>query len=106
APQFVVGLILLYIFAYVIGWFPLSGYGGLSHLILPALTLGIGGGGWYARVLRSNLIEVMRQDYIRTARAKGLGERKVVLIHALPKPVLPTVPLVGRDIGTFLGGAG
>src|SRR5438046_2307656 len=72
APQFVVGLILLYVLAYVVGWFPMSGYGGLSHLILPALTLGIGGGGWYARVLRSNLLEVMRQDYIRTARAKGL----------------------------------
>jgi peptide/nickel transport system permease protein len=71
APQFVVGLILLYVFAYVFGWFPLSGYGGLSHLILPALTLGIGGGGWYARVLRSNLVEVMRQDYIRTARHGG-----------------------------------
>ncbi len=105
APQFVVGLILLYIFAYVIGWFPLSGYGGLSHLILPALTLGIGGGGWYARVLRSNLLEVMRQDYIRTARAKGLGERKVVLVHALRNAILPAVAMVGLDIGTFMGGA-
>ncbi|HEY2892529.1 MAG TPA: ABC transporter permease [Dongiaceae bacterium] len=105
APQFVVGLILLYVFAYVFGWFPLSGYGGLSHLILPALTLGIGGGGWYARVLRSNLVEVMRQDYIRTARAKGLSERKVVLIHALRNAILPAVAMVGLDIGTFMGGA-
>ena len=105
APQFVVGLILLYVFAYVIGWFPLSGYGGISHLILPALTLGIGGGGWYARVLRSNLMEVMRQDYIRTARAKGLNERKVVLVHALRNAILPAVAMVGLDIGTFMGGA-
>jgi peptide/nickel transport system permease protein len=105
APQFVVGLILLYVFAYVIGWFPLSGYGGLSHLILPALTLGIGGGGWYARVLRSNLVEVMRQDYIRTARAKGLSERSVVMIHALRNAILPAVAMVGLDIGTFMGGA-
>ena len=105
APQFVVGLILLYVFAYVIGWFPLSGFGGISHLILPALTLGIGGGGWYARVLRSNLLEVMRQDYIRTARAKGLAESKVVLIHALRNAILPAVAMVGLDIGTFMGGA-
>jgi len=105
APQFVVGLILLYVFAYVIGWFPLSGFGGLNHLILPALTLGIGGGGWYARVLRSNLVEVMRQDYIRTARAKGLSERSVVMIHALRNAILPAVAMVGLDIGTFMGGA-
>jgi peptide/nickel transport system permease protein len=105
APQFVVGLILLYVFAYLIGWFPMGGYGGLSHLILPALTLGIGGGGWYARVLRSNLVEVMRQDYIRTARAKGVGERGVVIVHALRNAILPTVAMIGLDIGTFMGGA-
>jgi peptide/nickel transport system permease protein len=105
APQFVIGLILLYIFAYLIGWFPMSGYGGISHLILPALTLGIGGGGWYARVLRSNLIEVMRQDYIRTARAKGLSEQSVVTIHALRNAILPTIAMIGLDIGTFMGGA-
>ena len=105
APQFVVGLILLYVLAYVVGWFPMSGYGGLSHLILPALTLGIGGGGWYARVLRSNLLEVMRQDYIRTARAKGLPEQTVVMTHALRNAILPAVAMVGLDIGTFMGGA-
>ena len=74
-PQFVVGLVLLYLFAYLAGWFPMSGYGGLSHLILPALTLGIAGGGWYSRMMRSSLVEVLRQDYIRTARAKGMSER-------------------------------
>jgi len=105
APQFVVGLILLYVLAYVVGWFPMSGYGGLSHLILPALTLGIGGGGWYARVLRSNLLEVMRQDYIRTARAKGLPEQTVVMTHALRNAILPAVAMVGLDVGTFMGGA-
>ncbi|MGH6959611.1 MAG: ABC transporter permease, partial [Dongiaceae bacterium] len=66
APQFVVGLLLLYLFAYRLGWFPLSGYGSFSHLVLPALTLGIAGGGWYSRVMRSSMIEVLRQDYIRT----------------------------------------
>ena len=104
-PQFVVGLLLLYVFAYLFGWFPMSGYGGLGHLILPALTLGIGGGGWYARILRSSLVEVLRQDYIRTARAKGLSERAVVVVHALRNAVLPAVAMVGLDIGTFMGGA-
>jgi len=104
-PQFVVALVLLYLLAYLAGWFPMSGYGGLSHLILPALTLGIAGGGWYARILRSSLAEVLRQDYIRTARAKGLSERAVILVHALRNAVLPTVAMVGLDIGTFMGGA-
>ena len=104
-PQFVVGLLLLYVFAYLFGWFPMSGYGGISHVILPALTLGIGGGGWYARILRSSLVEVLRQDYIRTARAKGLSERAVVVVHALRNAVLPAVAMVGLDIGTFMGGA-
>jgi peptide/nickel transport system permease protein len=104
-PQFVVGLVLLYLLAYLAGWFPMSGYGGLGHLILPALTLGIGGGGWYARILRSSLVEVLRQDYIRTARAKGLSERAVVVVHALRNALLPVVAMVGLDIGTFMGGA-
>jgi len=104
-PQFVVGLVLLYLLAYLAGWFPMSGYGGLSHLILPALTLGIAGGGWYARILRSSLVEVLRQDYIRTARAKGLSERTVVITHALRNALLPVVAMVGLDIGTFMGGA-
>ena len=104
-PQFVVGLVLLYLLAYLAGWFPMSGYGGLGHLILPALTLGIGGGGWYARILRSSLVEVLRQDYIRTARAKGLTERAVVIVHALRNALLPVVAMVGLDIGTFMGGA-
>jgi peptide/nickel transport system permease protein len=104
-PQFVVGLVLLYLLAYLAGWFPMSGYGGLSHLILPALTLGIGGGGWYARILRSSLVEVLRQDYIRTARAKGLSERTVVITHALRNALLPVVAMIGLDIGTFMGGA-
>ena len=104
-PQFVVGLVLLYLLAYLAGWFPMSGYGGLSHLILPALTLGIGGGGWYARILRSSLVEVLRQDYIRTARAKGLSERTIVVVHGLRNALLPIVAMIGLDIGTFMGGA-
>ena len=73
APQFVVGILLLYVFAVQLGWFPIGGYGSFRHLVLPSLTLGILGAGWYARMMRSSMIDVLRQDYIRTARAKGLA---------------------------------
>ena len=73
APQFVVGLLLLYVFAVQLGWFPIGGYGTSRHLVLPSLTLGILGAGWYARMMRSSMIDVLRQDYMRTARAKGLA---------------------------------
>lgn len=104
-PQFVVGLLLLYVFANLLGWFPLSGYGTLGHLVLPALTLGIAGGGWYSRMMRSSMIDVLRQDYIRTARAKGLSERGVVLVHGLRNAILPIVAMIGLDIGVFMSGA-
>ncbi|MEE8532410.1 MAG: ABC transporter permease [Alphaproteobacteria bacterium] len=104
-PQFVVGLLLLYVFAYLLGWFPLSGYGTLNHLVLPALTLGIAGGGWYSRMMRSSMVEVLRHDYVRTARAKGVSERGVVLVHALRNAVLPVIAMVGLDIGIFMSGA-
>jgi peptide/nickel transport system permease protein len=105
APHFLVGLLLLYVFANLLGLFPLGGYGTFSHLVLPALTLGIAGGGWYGRVMRSSMVDVLRQDYIRTARAKGLKERKVVLVHALRNAILPIVAMIGLDIGIFMSGA-
>ena len=105
APQFVVGLILLYVFAYQLDWLPLGGYGTLNHLILPALTLGITGAGWYSRMTRSSTIDVLQQDYIRTARAKGLTESRVVLVHALRNAILPVIAMIGLDIGIFMGGA-
>ena len=104
-PQFVVGLLLLYVFANLLGWFPLSGYGSLSHLILPALTLGLAGGGWYSRMMRSSMVEVLRHDYIRTARAKGLSERGVVLVHAFRNAILPVAAMIGLDVGIFMSGA-
>ncbi len=105
APQFVVGLLLLYLFAFVMEWFPLGGFGSFSHLVLPALTLGITGGGWYSRMTRSSTIDVLRQDYIRTARAKGVAEGSVVLVHALRNAMLPIVAMIGLDIGIFMSGA-
>ncbi len=104
APQFVVGLFLLYWLAYRWGLFPLGGYGSPAHVILPAFALGIAGGGWYARVMRSAMLDVVHQDYVRTARAKGLGEPKVILKHAVRNALLPVISMVGLDIGTFMGG--
>jgi len=104
APQFVVGLLLLYVFAVKLGWFPIGGYGTFGHLVLPSLTLGIVGSGWYSRMMRSSMIEVLRQDYIRTARAKGLARRRVVFRHALPNAILPIIAMIGIDIGIFMGG--
>ncbi|SNT04361.1 ABC transporter permease [Antarctobacter heliothermus] len=104
APQFVVGLLLLYVFAVQLGWFPIGGYGTASHLVLPAVTLGIMGSGWYSRMMRSSMVEVLRQDYIRTARAKGLTRARVLIHHALPNAILPIIAMIGIDIGIFMGG--
>src|SRR5918998_3470139 len=84
APQFVVGILLLYVFAVKLGWFPIGGYGTFSHLVLPALTLGLFGAGWYSRMMRSSMLDVLNQDFIPTARAKGLTRRRVLFRHALP----------------------
>jgi peptide/nickel transport system permease protein len=104
APQFVVALLLLYVFAVTLGWFPMSGYGTLAHVVLPATTLGILGAGWYARMARSAMVNVLDQDYVRTARAKGLSSARILLRHALPNALLPIIAMIGIDIGQFMGG--
>ena len=104
APQFVVALLLLYVFAATLQWFPMSGFGTFSHVVLPALPLGVLGAGWYARMVRSAMIDVLNQDYVRTARAKGVAERAVILRHAVPNALLPIVAMIGIDIGQFMGG--
>jgi peptide/nickel transport system permease protein len=103
APQFVTGLILFYIFAYWLSWLPSGGYGAVN-VILPAVTLGIAGGGWYSRMMRSSMVDVLRQDYIRTARAKGLDERSVLFVHAFRNAVLPIIAMIGLDVGIFMSG--
>jgi peptide/nickel transport system permease protein len=104
APQFVVALLLLYVFAVKLGWFPIGGYGTFAHLVLPAMTLGILGSGWYARIMRSSMIEVLRTDFIRTARAKGLTRIQIIFRHAMPNAILPVIAMIGIDIGIFMGG--
>jgi peptide/nickel transport system permease protein len=104
-PQFVLGLGLLYLLAFKLALFPLGGYGTLAHLVLPALTLGIGGAGWYARIVRSEMLEVLGQDYIRTAAAKGVQRSVLIGKHALRNALLPVIGMIGSDIGVFMGGA-
>jgi peptide/nickel transport system permease protein len=104
APQFVAALLLLYLFAVTLGWFPMSGYGSFAHIVLPAATLGILGAGWYARMVRSAMIDVLNQDYVRTARAKGLSWARIIFRHALPNAILPIIAMIGIDIGQFMGG--
>ncbi len=104
APQFVVGILLLYVFSVQLGWFPIGGYGTPSHLVLPALTLGIMGAGWYSRMMRSSMLNVLGQDFVRTARAKGLSKVRVVLRHAVPNALLPIIAMIGIDIGIFMSG--
>ena len=109
-PQFVLGTIAIYLLAYGLGWFPITGYGSgvlgrLHHLVLPGMTLATGGIASYARLVRAELDEALPSDHVRTARAKGLPERTILLRHAL-RPVLgPLVTLFGLDLGVLLGGA-
>lgn len=104
APQFVIGIMMLYVFAVLRGWFPIGGYGSFKHLVLPSLTLGILGAGWYARMMRSSMLDVLRQDFIRTAHSKGLARATVLFRHALPNAILPVIAMIGIDIGMFMSG--
>ncbi len=103
-PQFALGLVALYVFGFVIPIFPLGGYGTPLHLVLPALILGIGGVAFYSRVLRNSMLDVMHEDYIRTARAKGLKPRVVLRRHILRNALLPVFTLAGLDLALLLGG--
>jgi peptide/nickel transport system permease protein len=104
-PGFWLGLILVYAFAVQFPWFPPTGHDSLRHLVLPALALGVPRVGRIARITRSSLLEVVDQDYIRTARAKGLAERAVVLRHALRNALIPIISLMGLDLGYIIGGS-
>ena len=104
-PSFWLGLLLIIIFGVKLGWLPVSGYGGLDHLVMPAFVLG----GFYAaqvsRLTRTSLLEVLAQDYIRTGRAKGLRARVVLFKHALRNAALPVLTVLGLSFGQMLGGA-
>lgn len=104
-PAFFVGIVLILVFAVQLQVLPASGPGGFDHLILPAITLGLYSAAMIARLLRSSLIDVLSEDYIRTATAKGLSRRRVVLGDGLRNAGLPVVTIVGLEVGSLLGGA-
>lgn len=114
-PSFFLGLLLILLFAVTLRWFPASGmysiYGGgdlpdlLHHLFLPSITLAVVATGVVARLTRTAMLEVLRQDYVRTARAKGVSERNVIYRHALKAAMVSVVPVIGLQAGFVLGGA-
>ncbi|MDV3239539.1 MAG: ABC transporter permease [Gammaproteobacteria bacterium] len=104
-PNFWMGPLLILVFALWLGWFPVSGREGAGAVVLPALTLGTSLAAILARMIRSSVLEVLGEDYIRTAYAKGLSRRRVLLRHALPNALLPVITVLGLQLGTLLAGA-
>jgi peptide/nickel transport system permease protein len=103
-PSFWLGLLLIFIFSLRLGWLPATGQGGLSRLVLPAATIGLNYAAVIARLVRSSLLEVLRNSYISTARAKGLSEWPVTLKHALGNALIPVTTIIGIQLGNLLAG--
>jgi ABC-type dipeptide/oligopeptide/nickel transport system permease component len=104
-PTFFLGLLLMLMFSVYLGWLPLTGSGSWQHIVLPAITLAIPNAAIISRITRSSLVEVLNQDYVRTARAKGLAEFVVVNRHAVRNALIPVVTVAGLQMGYLLGGA-
>jgi peptide/nickel transport system permease protein len=104
-PSFWLGIMLILLFSVKLGWLPAFGAGGAQHLILPAITLGAYSTAITTRLLRSSMLEVLSADYIQTARAKGLSERRVIYLHALRNASLPAVTMLGLQVGVLMGQA-
>ena len=104
-PVFWLGLMLMLVFSLRLGWFPTAGNDTWRHLVLPAVTLGLSSVAIIARMVRSSMLEVLRQDYVRTARAKGVPEGRVVMRHALRNALIPVITITGLQFGNLLGGA-
>ena len=104
-PPYWLGIMLILVFSVALGWFPTSGRGTLSHLVLPAITLGSVLMALVTRLVRSGMLDVLGEDYVRTARAKGLRERSVIVRHALRNILIPLVTVIGLQLGALFGGA-
>lgn len=104
-PSFWLGPLLILLFAIKLDWLPVNERGTLEHLILPALTLGMGMAAMLSRMIRSSLLEVLDEDYVRTARSKGLLEKTVIFKHAFRNALLPVITIIGLQIGGLLSGA-
>jgi ABC-type dipeptide/oligopeptide/nickel transport system permease component len=103
-PNFALGPVLILLFSVVLGWLPVSGRGGISHLILPAFTLGAALAAILTRMVRTSVIEELSADYVRTARAKGVSESGVLFRHALRNALIPILTILGLQFGTLLAG--
>jgi ABC-type dipeptide/oligopeptide/nickel transport system permease component len=103
-PNFALGPVLILIFSVMLGWLPVSGRGGISHMILPAVTLGAALAAILTRMVRSSVIEELSSDYVRTARAKGLSDSAVLLRHAFRNALIPILTILGLQFGTLLAG--
>ena len=104
-PTFWSGLLAMYLFSVKLGWFPTAGSGTFRHVVLPAATLGLSAAAIIARLTRSTMLEVLHNDYIRTARSKGLAEFRVIWKHALKNAMIPTVTIIGLRFGYLMAGA-
>ena len=104
-PNFWLGLLLIMLFAVNLNWLPATGAVGLKSLILPAITCGTGNMAALTRITRSSMLDVLKQDYLRTARAKGQSERKIITYHALKNAQIPIVTQIGIQMSTLIGGA-
>ena len=105
APVFWVGLMLVLFIGVFLQWLPPTGFGGIEYIILPAITLGLRSAAYLARLTRATMLDVLNQDYIRTARMKGLPEWKVILKHGFPNILIPIITVIGTDFGSYLSGA-
>jgi len=105
APVFWVAILAQLLFGYKLGWLPMSGYGSISHMILPALVLGSRYAASITRYTRASMLDVLNQDYVRTARAKGLQERIVIWKHALKNAMVPLVTVIGLQVGGLMTGS-
>lgn len=104
-PSFVLGLLLVLLFAVSLSWLPSGGYGSWTHMILPVITLTVGGAAVLARYTRSSMLEILGQPYVRAAAAKGLTHKQVILRHVLPNAAMPIVTIAGLMMGTLIAGA-
>lgn len=104
-PTFWLALMLVLLFAVQLRWFPPSGIGGIEYMVLPALSVGIHGMATFARQIRSSMLDVIRADYVTTARSKGLTRREVIYKHALPNALIPVITVIGSFLGSMLAGS-
>lgn len=104
-PTFWLGLMLMLIFSVNLGWFPISGYGDLKSLVLPAFTLGLAGAGLVARITRASMLEIAQKDYIAIVRAKGISNSQVIIKHIFRNALIPIITLLGLRLGWIIGGA-